>query len=227
MDIMKTVDLVKTYGSGETKVEALKNTNLTIKEGEFVAVVGPSGSGKSTLLHLLGGLDRPTSGKVIISGTDMYSLREKELSILRRRKVGFVFQFYNLIPVLSAEENITLPLLLDNKNIDKRYIDDLINMLGLSDRRRHLPNKLSGGQQQRVSIGRALAYKPSVVFADEPTGNLDRRNGREVMELLRLSVQKYHQTLIIITHDMEIASQADRIISLEDGSIVRDEVMRA
>ena len=227
MEILKTVDLVKTYGSGETKVEALKSTNLAIREGEFVAVVGPSGSGKSTLLHLLGGLDRPSSGKVIISGTDMYHLREKELSILRRRKVGFIFQFYNLIPVLSAEENITLPLLLDNKDMDKAYIDDLINLLGLNDRRRHLPNELSGGQQKRVSIGRALAYRPSVIFADEPTGNLDRRNGREVMELLRLSVQKYHQTLLIITHDMEVASQADRIISIEDGSIVRDEVMRA
>lgn len=227
MDILKTVDLMKTYGNGETRVEALRNTNMAIREGEFVAVVGPSGSGKSTLLHLLGGLDRPTSGKVILSGTDMYRLKEKELSILRRRRVGFVFQFYNLIPVLSAEENITLPLLLDNQKLDRAYIDDLINMLGLNDRRRHLPNELSGGQQQRVSIGRALAYKPSVIFADEPTGNLDRKNGREVMELLRLSVQKYHQTLVIITHDMEIASQADRIISLEDGSIVRDEVMRA
>lgn len=227
MDILKTIDLLKTYGSGETKVEALKKTNISIKEGEFVAVVGPSGSGKSTLLHLLGGLDRPTGGKAVIDGKDIYSLTETELSIFRRRKVGFIFQFYNLIPVLTAEENITLPLLLDNKKIDRDYIDGIIGLLGLNDRRNHLPNQLSGGQQQRVSIGRALAYKPSIIFADEPTGNLDRKSGKEVVELLRLSVQKYHQTLVIITHDLDIASQADRIISLEDGSVVKDEVMHA
>lgn len=227
MDILKTVALEKTYGSGETRVEALKKTNIAMGEGEFAAVTGPSGSGKSTLLHLLGGLDRPTSGKVVIDGKDIYSLSETELSIFRRRNVGFIFQFYNLIPVLTAEENITLPLLLDNKKIDRDYIDELIELLGLKDRRRHLPNQLSGGQQQRVSIGRALAYKPSIIFADEPTGNLDRKSGKEVVELLRFSVAKYHQTLVVITHDLEIASQADRIISLEDGSVSRDEVIRS
>jgi putative ABC transport system ATP-binding protein len=226
MNILKTVDLEKTYGSGDTRVEALKKTNIVIGEGEFVAVTGPSGSGKSTLLHLLGGLDRPSSGKVVIGGKDIYSLSETELSIFRRRSVGFIFQFYNLIPVLTAEENITLPLLLDNKKTDRGYVDELMSLLGLDDRRNHLPNQLSGGQQQRVSIGRALACKTSIIFADEPTGNLDRKSGKEVVELLRLSVRKYHQTLVIITHDLDIASQADRIISLEDGSVVRDEVIR-
>ncbi len=227
MDVLKTIDLTKTYGAGETRVEALKPANLTIKEGEFVAVVGASGSGKSTLLHLLGGLDRPTDGKVIIDGKDIYGLSETDLSIFRRRKVGFIFQFYNLIPVLTAEENITLPLLLDNKKVDAEYINELMRILGLTDRKSHLPNQLSGGQQQRVSIGRALAYKPSIILADEPTGNLDSKNSREVIELMRLSVQKYHQTLILITHDLDIASQADRVIGMEDGSIVKDEVLRA
>ena len=225
MEILKTVGLSKTYGNGNTKVEALKNVNISINEGEFIAVVGASGSGKSTLLHLLGGLDRPTSGKVIINNRDIYSLSEKELSIFRRRQVGFIFQFYNLIPVLTAEENITLPLLLDNKKVDQEYIKDLINMLGLSERKDHLPGELSGGQQQRVSIGRAMAYKPSIIFADEPTGNLDTKNRKEVMELLRLSNKKYHQTLIVITHDLEIASEADRIISIEDGCIVSKEAV--
>lgn len=227
MEILKTINLAKTYGSGDTKVEALKKTDITINQGEFVAVIGPSGSGKSTLLHLLGGLDKPSVGRVIIDGKDIYSLSETELSIFRRRKVGFIFQFYNLIPVLTAEENINLPLLLDNKKADMNYVNEIINLLGLNERRNHLPNQLSGGQQQRVSIGRALAYKPSIIFADEPTGNLDRKNGKEVIDLLRLSVQKYHQTLVIITHDLEIASQADRIIGLEDGAVVRDEVVRA
>ncbi len=222
MITLKTENLSKTYGKGDTKVDALIDANIEIKQGEFVAVVGPSGSGKSTLLHLLGGLDRPTSGKVIIDGTDIYSLSEKELSIFRRRKVGFIFQFYNLIPVLSAEENITLPLLLDRKKVDKLYIDELMGILGLRERKNHFPNQLSGGQQQRVSIGRALAYKPSIVFADEPTGNLDSKNSKEVMELLRLSVQKYNQTLVVITHDLDIASQADRIIAIEDGLIVKN-----
>lgn len=227
MDILKTIGLTKTYGSGETKVEALRSTNLAIRQGEFVAVVGPSGSGKSTLLHLLGGLDRPTGGKVIINGKDIYSVSETELSIFRRRQVGFIFQFYNLIPVLTAEENITLPLLLDSKKIDKPYIDELMQLLGLHDRKNHTPAQLSGGQQQRVSIGRAMACKPSIILADEPTGNLDRKNSREILELLKLSVRKYHQTLIVITHDLEIASQADRIIGIEDGAVVRDEVMQA
>lgn len=227
MEILKTVDLCKSYGSDETKVDALKNANISINQGEFVAVVGASGSGKSTLLHLLGGVDKPTSGKVIIDGEDIYKLNEKQLAVFRRRKVGFVFQFYNLIPVLTAEENITLPLLLDNKKVDKEYLEDLLGILGLKDRRNHLPSELSGGQQQRVSIGRALAYKPSIILADEPTGNLDSKNSKEIVDLLRLSVQKYHQTLIMITHDLNIASQADRIISLEDGMVVKDEVIRA
>jgi putative ABC transport system ATP-binding protein len=227
MEILKTIDLCKSYGTGDTKVEALKNVSLSIRQGEFVAVVGASGSGKSTLLHLLGGVDKPTSGKVIIDGQDIYKSNEKQLSVFRRRKVGFVFQFYNLIPVLTAEENITLPLLLDNKKVDKEYLEDLLGILALKDRRNHLPSELSGGQQQRVSIGRALAYKPSIILADEPTGNLDSKNSKEIIELLKLSVKKYHQTLIVITHDLNIASQADRIISLEDGVIAKDEVMRA
>lgn len=226
MEILRTVDLCKSYGKGDTRVDALKNVNFTINQGEFVAIVGPSGSGKSTLLHLLGGVDKPTSGKVFIDGIDIYSLNEKKLSILRRRKVGFVFQFYNLIPVLTAEENILMPLLLDNKKEDKEYINELMNILGINDRRNHLPSELSGGQQQRVSIGRALAYKPSIILADEPTGNLDSKNSKEIIELLRVSVKKYHQTLIVITHDMNIAMQADRILSIEDGMIVKDEVVR-
>lgn len=227
MEVLKTVDLCKSYGTGDIKVDALKNVNISIEQGKFIAVVGPSGSGKSTLLHLLGGVDRPTSGKVIIDGEDIYSMNEKQLAIFRRRKVGFVFQFYNLIPVLTAEENISLPLLLDNKNVDKQYMEELLGILGLKDRRNHLPSQLSGGQQQRVSIGRALAYKPSIIFADEPTGNLDSKNSREIVELLRLSVQKYHQTLVMITHDLNIASKADRIITIEDGAVVKDEAVRA
>lgn len=227
MEILRTIDLCKSYGSGETKVDALKNVNISINQGEFVAVVGASGSGKSTLLHMLGGVDRPTSGKVIVDNEEVYRLNEKQLAVFRRRKVGFVFQFYNLIPVLTAEENITLPLLLDNKKVDKAYLEDLLGILGLEDRRNHLPSELSGGQQQRVSIGRALAYKPSILLADEPTGNLDSKNSKEIVDLLKFSVKKYHQTLIIITHDLNIASQADRIINLEDGRVVKDEVMRA
>jgi len=223
MEIVKTIDLCKSYGTGNTKVEALKNINLSICQGEFVAVVGASGSGKSTLLHLLGGVDKPSSGKVFVNGVDVYSLSEKELAIFRRRNVGIIFQFYNLVPVLTAEENMLLPLLLDSNKIDKDRFQELINILGLDDRRNHLPNELSGGQQQRVSIGRALAYNPSIVLADEPTGNLDSKNSKEIVDLLKISVKKYNQTLIIITHDLNIASQADRIISIEDGMIVKDE----
>ncbi|HAE92410.1 ABC transporter ATP-binding protein [Tissierella praeacuta] len=227
MDVVKVVDLCKFYGKGNTKVEALKNINLTIKQGEFVAVVGASGSGKSTLLHLLGGVDKPTSGKVYIDGVDIYDLSEKELAIFRRRKVGFIFQFYNLVPVLTAEENMLLPLLLDEKKVNKEHFEELINVLGLHDRRNHLPNELSGGQQQRVSIGRALAYSPSIVLADEPTGNLDSKNSREIIDLLKISVRKYNQTLILITHDLNIASQADRIITIGDGNIIKDEVINS
>lgn len=226
MEIIKTIGLSKSYGKGEAKIEALKGVDISINQGEFVAVVGPSGSGKSTLLHLLGGVDRPTEGKVIVEGEDIYSLGEKRLALFRRRKAGFVFQSYNLIPVLTAEENILLPLLLDNKEVDRGYLEELLKLLGLLERRHHLPSELSGGQQQRVSIGRALAYKPSVILADEPTGNLDSKNGKEIIELLKYSVKKYHQTLVMITHDINIAAQAHRIISIEDGMIVR-EVMGA
>lgn len=224
MDILKVEGLYKTYGKGETAVEALKNINFTVGEGEFVAIVGPSGSGKSTLLHLIGGVDKPTKGKVILDGIDIYRLKENQLSILRRRKIGFVFQFYNLIPVLTAEENILMPLLLDGKKEDSNYINEIIEILGLKNRMNHLPSQLSGGQQQRVSIGRALSNKPSIILADEPTGNLDSKNSKEIIELLKYSVKKYHQTLIVITHDLNIASMADRVISIKDGEIEVDGV---
>lgn len=225
MEVVKVENLSKSYGTGNTRVDALKDINLTINQGQFVAVVGPSGSGKSTLLHLLGGVDEPTNGKVYVDGVDIYDLSEKELAIFRRRKVGFIFQFYNLVPVLTAEENMLLPILLDQKKINREHFEELINILDLNDRRHHLPNELSGGQQQRVSIGRALAYNPSIVLADEPTGNLDSKNSKEIVNLLKISIRKYNQTLILITHDLNIASQADRIITMEDGSIVKDEVI--
>ena len=225
MEILKVENLTKSYGKGEAKVDAVKNINLSINKGEFVAIVGPSGSGKSTLLHLLGGVDKPTSGKVYINDVDIYNLKEKDLSIFRRRNVGLIYQFYNLIPVLSAKENILLPAELDNRKIDKEYLDDLLNTLGLKERENHLPNELSGGQQQRTSIGRALINRPAIVLADEPTGNLDSKNSKEVIELLKLSVKKYKQTLIMITHDINIALQADRVITIEDGIIKSDEVI--
>lgn len=224
MEIVKTIDLKKVYGKGENRVEALRGINLSIEKGEFVAIVGPSGSGKSTLLHLVGGVDKPTQGKVLVDGEDVYSLSESKLALFRRRKVGFIFQSYNLIPVLTAEENILLPLLLDRREVDKAYLNELLKLLGLEDRRHHLPSELSGGQQQRVSIGRALANKPSIILADEPTGNLDGKNGNEIIELLKYSVKKYHQTLMIITHDPKIAAQADRVIQITDGMIVAQEV---
>ncbi len=225
MEILKVENLVKSYGSGDTKVDALKGINLSIKKGEFVAIVGPSGSGKSTLLHLLGGVDKPTSGKVYINDVDIYNLKEKDLSIFRRRNIGLIYQFYNLIPVLTAKENILLPAELDNKKVDNNYLDDLLKTLGLFERQNHLPNQLSGGQQQRTSIGRALINRPSIVLADEPTGNLDSKNSKEVLELIKLSVKKYNQTLIMITHDNNIALQADRVITIEDGIIKSDEVI--
>ena len=225
MEILKVENLDKSYGKGEAKVDALKNINLSINKGEFVAIVGPSGSGKSTLLHLIGGVDKPTKGKVYINNVDIYSLKEKDLSIFRRRNVGLIYQFYNLIPVLSAKENILLPAELDNRKIDKEYLDDLLKTLGLKERENHLPNELSGGQQQRTSIGRALINRPAVILADEPTGNLDSKNSKEVLELLKLSVKKYNQTLIMITHDINIALQADRVITIEDGIIKSDEVI--
>ena len=225
MEILKVENLTKSYGKGEAKVDAIKNINLSINKGEFVAIVGPSGSGKSTLLHLLGGVDKPTSGKVYINDVDIYNLKEKDLSIFRRRNVGLIYQFYNLIPVLSVKENILLPAELDNRKIDKDYLDDLLKTLGLKERANHLPNELSGGQQQRTSIGRALINRPSIVLADEPTGNLDSKNSKEVLELLKLSVRKYNQTLIMITHDPSIALQADRVITIEDGTIKQYEVI--
>lgn len=226
MEVLRIENLTKKYGKGQNEVMAVDNISFSVKKGEFVAIVGPSGSGKSTLLHLLGGVDKPTSGKVFIDNEDIYGLREKDLSIMRRRKVGFVFQAYNLIPVLSAEENILMPLLLDNRKADKHYIDELLTILNLKDRRKHLPSELSGGQQQRVSIGRALANKPSIILADEPTGNLDTKNSREVLELLKYSAKKYNQTLILISHDMNIASMADRVINIVDGKISSDEEVR-
>ncbi|WP_346936482.1 ABC transporter ATP-binding protein [Clostridium sp.] len=212
-------ELCKTYGNGEAKVDALKNINLTINQGEFMSIVGASGSGKSTLLHAMAGLDKPTEGNIIIDNQDIYTLDGDNLAVFRRRKIGFVFQSFNLIDVLTLEENIQLPVLLDHQKIDKDYLDELLELLGLRDRRDHLPSQLSGGQQQRAAIARALIYKPSIIFADEPTGNLDKKNSKEVMELLKLSSKKYKQTLVVVTHDLEIASEADRIITLSDGEI--------
>lgn len=227
MKILEVKNLNKTYGSGESKVEALKNINLSVNKGEFVAIVGASGSGKSTLLHLLGGLDRPTEGSVVIDGEDIYKYKEEKLAIFRRRKVGFIFQFFNLIPVLDVEENISLPALLDNEKVDKKYLREIIDLLGLTNRKKHLPSELSGGQQQRVSIGRALLNKPAIVLADEPTGNLDSKNSKEVIELLKFTARKYNQTLILITHDINIASMADRVITIQDGEIVSDKYMKS
>ena len=224
MAFIEIKNLNKIYGKGEVEVKALNNINLEINEGEFVAIVGASGSGKSTLLHLLGGVDKPSSGEVILNGTNMYSLKERELSILRRRKIGFVFQFFNLIPVLTAEENIEMPVLLDGSKMDKEYKAELLKILGLEERKKHHPAQLSGGQQQRVSIGRALANKPSLILADEPTGNLDSKNSKEILELLKYSAKKYHQTLILITHDLAIAKEADRVITIADGEIIGNEV---
>lgn len=226
MEILRVENLNKTYGKGENKVEALKNINLSINKGEFVVIVGASGSGKSTLLHLLGGLDRPTDGKVIIDGESIYNYKEEKLAIFRRRKIGFIFQFFNLIPVLDVEENIALPALLDNDKVDENYLNEIITILGLKDRKTHLPSELSGGQQQRVSIGRALLNRPSIVLADEPTGNLDSKNSKEVIELLKFTARKYNQTLILITHDVNIASMADRVITIQDGEIISDKYLR-
>jgi len=217
-----TSGLAKTYGMNETAVKALKPTDLEIKEGEFVAIVGPSGSGKSTLLHLLAGLDKPSAGKVFINEQDIYELSENELSRYRRQNVGFIFQAFNLIPILSAEENIKLPVLMDGKKVDEGYIDEIMDVLDIKERRKHLPGELSGGQQQRVSIARALANKPSIIFADEPTGNLDSKNSKEVLQLLKSTIEKYNQTLIMITHDSSIAQMADRIITITDGMIIED-----
>jgi putative ABC transport system ATP-binding protein len=226
MEIVRTEHLSKIYGEGETAVKALDDVSFTVNKGEFIAIVGPSGSGKSTLLHMLGGVDMPTSGKVFIDSTDIYGLDETELAIFRRRQVGLIYQFYNLIPVLTVEENITLPLLLDEQKVDERHFKHIVRTLDMQDRLEYLPNQLSGGQQQRVSIGRALINNPAIMLADEPTGNLDSKNSREIIDLLKMFNKTYDKTLIIITHDERIALQADRVIAIEDGKVTRDEVIR-
>ena len=223
MEILKVENLTKIYGKGTTEVIALDNVSFSVEKGEFVAIVGASGSGKSTLLHLIGGVDRPTSGKVYIDGKDIYSLNDDKLAIFRRRQVGLVYQFYNLIPILNVEENITLPLDLDNRKVDNKHLKQLLDLLGLENRKTHLPNQLSGGQQQRTSIGRALITNPTIVLADEPTGNLDSKSSDEIVSLLKKSNKEYKQTIIMITHNMEIAKCADRIIKIEDGKIVKGE----
>lgn len=226
MEILKIDNLTKIYGSGENEVRALDGVSFTVDKGEFLAIIGPSGSGKSTLLHMIGGVDRPTSGKIYMNGQDVYAQSEDQLAIFRRRHVGLIYQFYNLIPILNVTENMTLPVLMDGRRVNEEFLGELINTLGLSGREKHLPNQLSGGQQQRVSIGRALMNTPAVVLADEPTGNLDSKNSQEIVELLKLSNKKYNQTLIVITHDENIALQADRVISIEDGRITRDSAYR-
>ncbi len=227
MEILRVENLSKIYGKEETEVKALDNVSFSIDKGQFVAIIGPSGSGKSTLLHILGGVDKPTSGKVFVDGCDVYAQNDEQLAIFRRRQVGLIYQFYNLIPVLNVTENITLPVLMDGQKVNEERLQELLQVLKLEERQKHLPNQLSGGQQQRVSIGRALMNAPAVVLADEPTGNLDSKNSQEIVELLKLSNKKYKQTLIMITHDENIALQADRIIAIEDGKIIRDEVIRS
>ena len=226
MEILKVKNLCKNYGKGNTLVKALDNVSFSVEKGEFVAIVGSSGSGKSTLMHLLGGVDKPTSGEIIIDGENIYKLNENNLAIFRRRQVGLIYQFYNLIPILNEEENITLPILLDSRKPDEKYLKEIIETLGLKSRVKHLPNELSGGQQQRVSIGRALMNRPALLLADEPTGNLDSKASNDIIELLKLSNQKYKQTIIMITHDHKLALNADRIITIEDGKIVSDEKVK-
>lgn len=226
MEILRIEKLSKVYGKGETAVKALDDVSFSINKGEFVAIIGPSGSGKSTLLHLLGGVDRPTSGKVFVDNTDIYDLNETQLAIFRRRQIGLIYQFYNLIPILTVEENMTLPLLLDGHKVDQKQFEEIAGILNLQNRLQHLPNQLSGGQQQRVSIGRALISNPAIMLADEPTGNLDSKNTAEIIDLLKRFNKTYQQTLIVITHDERIALQADRVIAIEDGKITKDEVIR-
>ena len=226
MDILRIEHLSKIYGKGDTEVRALDDVSFTVPKGQFVAIIGPSGSGKSTLLHILGGVDTPTDGHVYVDGTDITTLDETALAIFRRRQIGLIYQFYNLIPILTVEENMTLPLLLDDKKVDRAHFDSLVQVLGLQHRLGHLPSELSGGQQQRVSIGRALMNNPAILLADEPTGNLDSKNSKEIVELLRQLNKALNQTVIIITHDERIALDADRVIAVEDGKIVKDEVIR-
>jgi putative ABC transport system ATP-binding protein len=227
VEILKVNNLSKVYGNGDTQIKALDDVSFSVEKGEFVAIVGPSGSGKSTLLHILGGVDTPSSGQVLVDGTDICALDQTKLAIFRRRQIGLIYQFYNLIPILNVEENITLPLLLDERSLDGAPLKEIVATLGLEDRVRHLPNQLSGGQQQRVSIGRALINNPALILADEPTGNLDSANSKEIIALLKLSNQRFHQTLIVVTHDRDIALQAGRIITFGDGRILRDETVRA
>ena len=226
MEILRVEHLSKIYGTGNNQVRALDDVSFSVEKGQFVAIIGPSGSGKSTLLHILGGVDRPTRGTVLLDGQDVFAQDEDQLAIFRRRQVGLIYQFYNLIPVLNVVENITLPVLMDGRKVNERRLDDLLSILSLHGREKHLPNQLSGGQQQRVSIGRALMNAPAVVLADEPTGNLDSKNSQEIVELLKFCNRQYGQTLIVITHDESIALQADRIITIEDGHIARDGVIR-
>ena len=225
MEILRVEDLCKVYGEGENAVCALDHVSFRVERGEFVAIVGSSGSGKSTLLHLIGGVDYPTSGRVTVGDIDVYAQKEEELAVFRRRQVGLIYQFYNLIPVLNVRENMTIPILMDGRKVNEERLEELLKLLRLENRQKHLPNQLSGGQQQRVSIGRALLNAPSLLLADEPTGNLDTENSREIMELLRYSNKTYHQTVIVITHDENVALQADRMIALEDGRIIKDEVI--
>jgi len=227
VEILKVNNLSKVYGKDDTQIKALDDVSFSVEKGEFVAIVGPSGSGKSTLLHILGGVDTPSSGQVLVDGTDICALDQTKLAIFRRRQIGLIYQFYNLIPILNVEENITLPLLLDERSLDEARLKEIVATLGLGDRVGHLPNQLSGGQQQRVSIGRALINTPALILADEPTGNLDSANSKEIIALLKLSNKRYHQTLILVTHDRDIALQADRIITFGDGRILRDEAVRA
>lgn len=227
MAILEVKELTKTYGSGDTAVTALDHVSFHVNKGEFVAIIGASGSGKSTLMNLIGGIDRPTSGSVVIEGKEIYGLNESELAIFRRRNIGMIYQFYNLIPTLTAEENIMLPRLLDNRKADKSKLESILETTGLSDRAKHLPNELSGGQQQRVSVGRAMINDPAFILADEPTGNLDSKTSREIIDLLKFANRHNHQTLLLITHDENIALQADRIITIGDGKILSDEVMRS
>ncbi|KXU49422.1 putative ABC transport system ATP-binding protein [Longibaculum muris] len=226
MKILEVKNLTKIYGTGENEVKALDHVSFSVEKGEFIAIVGSSGSGKSTLLHLIGGVDKPTSGEVIVNGINVYQQNEEQLAIFRRREVGLIYQFYNLIPVLTVEENMTLPVLLDNQKVNSVRLEELLKILDLTNRKNHLPKELSGGQQQRVSIGRALMNAPSLVLADEPTGNLDSKNSKEIIDLLKITQQKYKQTLIMITHDERIAMQADRVIVIEDGQIKKDEVLK-
>lgn len=226
MEILRTENLTKSYGKGESKVIALDNVTFSVEKGQFISIIGASGSGKSTLLHLLGGVDKPTEGKIFIEDRDISTLKESELALFRRRKVGLIYQFYNLIPTIDVKKNMLLPMLLDGRTPDIKHFSEIVDILGLGNRLTHYPGELSGGQQQRVAIGRSLIYRPAIILADEPTGNLDRKNSNEIVELLKLSNKKYNQTILLITHDEKIALETDRIVTMEDGKVIQDEVIR-